>query len=575
MIATAVVILDLLLTTTWILRLVNERVFQIPQVVLNSLVALVLSFVLKQLALVVPPLQQEVDRFTEVIYEFPELLLDYFLGFLLFATALHVDLREFRRIRVTVFALSVLSTLLSALLVGVLTYGGLASLYALSFREALLFGAIISPTDPVAVMSILKKYRRQVPDATRFAILGESLFNDAVSVILYVVLIRSGKSTEPCTYCSAVFRVLRVFLVEALGGVAIGFAFGLLACHVIGMVEDALLEVTTSVVLVLNLEVFCSYVQASVPLAAVFAGIVMSSRGRGTAFTRRGEKRLLHIWKFIDETLNGMLFLLIGLSAVVWSPTSSWKSTLLVACITILITMIARAASVVLSLAAVMLSSRCWRYWSRGRRWRLFGDAVHEPRHRRAVYRIDSVAIIIWSGLRGGVSIALALAAPGALEASGQAVTKSFNHLLFMLTYIGVVWSILVQGLFFGRILRFAYGASDSDRERSIDGYGALEETQETASLSRPETQSAQCNADLSEFPLAATLDSATYLSGLIKSAEDAPDTVPGHDTGPEDETTTETNPIMTRWMHQQQQQTEDAVVAIDDRALLLGAREL
>ncbi len=472
MIATEVLVLDLLLTTTWILKLMNERVFQVPQAVLNSVVALALSFVLKQLASKVPSLDHEVARVTGLIDNFPELVLNYFLGFLLFATALHVDVREFRRIRVTVVALSVLSTLLSAFLVGALTYFVLHGIYPISLRESLLFGAIISPTDPVAVMSILKKHRRLVPDSTRFAILGESLFNDAISVILYVTLIGSGRSMEACPDCTLWLSIGRVLLFQALGGVLIGVVLGLLACYIVALVEDALLEVTTSVVLVLNLEVLCSYLDTSVPLATVFAGIVMSSRGRGVAFSRRGEKRLMHIWKFMDETLNGILFLLIGLAAVVWNPIPSWHGMLVVASATILITMLARAVSVALSLALVTVWDRSY--------FRLTG------RHRhRTSYRLDSVAIIIWSGLRGGVSIALALAAPGALRAEGQEPTRAFGQLLFMLTYVGVVWSILVQGLLFGRVVRLVCGTSGAARAVPADenlaaGLGATSSSWET-----------------------------------------------------------------------------------------------
>ncbi|KAK4533457.1 hypothetical protein CCYA_CCYA17G4339 [Cyanidiococcus yangmingshanensis] len=509
MIATEVLILDLLLTTTWMLKLVNERIFQVPQAVLNSLVALVLSFILKLVAPLVPPLNQEVLKVTDLVNNFPELVLNYFLGFLLFATALHVDVREFRRIRATVLALSVLSTLLSALLVGLLTYAVLHSVYPVGFREALLFGAIISPTDPVAVISILKKFRNLVPDTTRYAILGESLFNDAISVILYVALIGSGKASAWCLHCSAWMRVLRVLLVQALGGMFIGLALGQLACHVIALVEDALLEVTTSVVLVLNLEVICSYLDTSVPLAAVCAGIVMSSRGRGVAFTRRGEKRLMHIWKFMDETLNGILFLLIGLAAVVWNPIPSWHSTFVVASATIFITMLARAVSVALSLAAVAAWDRYFH--------------THSRRRYRAHHHFDSIAIIIWSGLRGGVSIALALAAPGALRAAGQEQTNEFGQLLFMLTYVGVVWSILVQGLFFGRVVRLVYGATETVPTRPAGANPSALSGRDTDRLENhpweiPDGSHAAHVAD-------DELDGATGLAQLTKSAQEDPET--------------------------------------------------
>ncbi|KAK4538335.1 hypothetical protein CDCA_CDCA17G4360 [Cyanidium caldarium] len=455
MTATGALAVDLLLTGTVVLRWLNYQFVRLPTSVVLALAALITSHVLLVAASLVPGLGSDLDRLRQAVQSFPDVVLRYVLGFLLFATALQTNIRALRRIRSTVLLLSIGSTLLSTLMVGVLTYYLMSAVYPLDFAQCLLFGAIISPTDAVAVVSVLKEYRSIVPDSTRYFIVGESLFNDAVGVVLYASLVQwilqGGQSAWP----QQAALVLHALLRQVFGGVAVGLALGYLTYWMIESLDDPLLEITTSVVLVMNIELVCSRIDASIPLAAVCAGLFIGNYGVEFAMSRKVEKRLMQLWRFIDETLNSTLFLLIGLTSVFLNPANlSWRATLWITLGGIAITVLSRAVSVVLPLAAVVAWERLFPQWP--------------LRHSSVRYRAGTIAVIAWAGLRGGVSIALALAVPGSLDATavGGSGPSDFGQIIFLLTYACVVWSIVVQGLLFGRFIRVVYRRSRKAAER-------------------------------------------------------------------------------------------------------------
>lgn len=338
------------------------------------------------------------------------LLLEGLLGVFLFAGALHMDVRELLRQKWPVLALATLGTLLSTLFIGTLVYLMAGVIGArLPFLFALLFGALISPTDPVAVLGLLRK--AGVPKQLEVLITGESLFNDGIGVVLFAMLYAvavGGAVTVP--------EVAGTFLREAVGGVAFGALLGLAAFAILRSVDDFAIEIMITLAMVLGGYTLALRLHTSGPLALVIAGLVIGNPGRAHAMSERTWQYLTAFWLVLNETLNAILFMLIGLEVLSLQLTARWVA--------------AGALAVVIGLAARWISVALPLRLIRGR-WR---------------YGPHALGILTWGGLRGGIAIALALSVP-------QAPVKP---LLLVMTYVVVVFSILVQGLTLGPLARRA-----------------------------------------------------------------------------------------------------------------------
>jgi len=400
------------LVITALLAYVNYRFVGLPTAI--GVMAAALAFSLALVALSSLGLAQELLAYEESLLrsiDFSDVLMQGMLSLLLFAGALHVDLSELRAFRWPVGALAVFGTLLSTLVVGVgmwfaLPLAGLP----LPLLHCLLFGALISPTDPIAVMGILK--RAGAPKELELVIAGESLFNDGVGVVIFSLLLATLVSGVLPTAGQA----MQLLLHEAGGGLLFGLGLGTLTFLLLRSVDNYQVEVLLTLAAVMGGYALASALHVSGPLAMVVAGLIVGNHGRALAMSVTTRRYLDMFWELVDEILNATLFVLIGMEILLVAFPASVLAGVAVA---LAVTLLARLFTVGLPVA---LSEE------------LFGL----PR--------GSWKVLTWGGLRGGISVALALSIP-----AGPA-----RDTVVALTYGVVVFSILVQGLSIGPVARWA-----------------------------------------------------------------------------------------------------------------------
>lgn len=342
--------------------------------------------------------------------DFEATVLEGILSFLLFAGALHVDLAALREQGLVIGVLSTLGVVLSTLVVGGLFFVVAGALgLGLSFVTCLLFGALISPTDPIAVLALLKTLG--VPDALRVKITGESLFNDGIGVVVFLLILEIAAGGEPVT----AGHVAALFAQEALGGVAFGLAIGYVCYRMLRQVDDYSVEVLLTLALVTGGYALGLALHVSAPLAIVVAGLLIGNQGRAFAMSDTTRTHLDTFWELVDEVLNAVLFLLIGLEVLVVTLNPPLVALALAA---VPIVLVARTVSVFLPLTVL-------EPFAPGR----------EP---------GAARVMVWGGLRGGISVALALSLPAGPE----------RETLLAATYAVVLFSILVQGTTLPRLVR-------------------------------------------------------------------------------------------------------------------------
>ena len=342
--------------------------------------------------------------------DFQTTLMDGMLSFLLFAGALHVDWHEMARGRWPILVLSTVGVVLSTLLIG----GGFLLLSRMVGFEVpaiwcFVFGALISPTDPVSVMSVLK--RADVSPALEATVAGESPFNDGVGVVVFSILLASAVSGEPFS----VAHGAHLFAVEAGGGILLGLAIGWIAFRAMRSIDDYKVEVMISLAVVMGGYAIARPLHASGPVAMAVAGLIIGNAGVAHAMSDTTRDYLHKFWDLIDDILNTVLFLLIGLE-VVTIPGDLRLLVLGVAAIPLALA--ARSLSVILPLRVI------------------------RPKHR---YGLVAPVTLIWGGLRGGISIALALGLP-----DGPA-----RSVILAATYVVVLFSVIVQGGTIKRVLEY------------------------------------------------------------------------------------------------------------------------
>jgi len=308
--------------------------------------------------------------------------------------------------------LAVVGTILSSLITGGLGYV-LFDLIGLPlpFLYCLLFGALISPTDPIAVMGILRQAR--LPKALEMKIVGESLFNDGVGVVIFLVVLNLLPKASV-----SVTDVLALFAEEALGGAVLGLVLGYVAYRMLRSVDNYQVEILITLALVMGSFGLADLLHTSGPIAVVVAGLLIGNQGRQWAMSETTREHLDNFWELLDELLNAVLFVLIGLEVLVMSFQRPYLIAGLVA---IPLVLSARWVSIVLQVKLFSL--------------------VREFSER-------TITILTWGGLRGGISVALALSLPFG-ETRDAVVT---------VTYAVVVFSILVQGLTINRVISLGAG---------------------------------------------------------------------------------------------------------------------
>ncbi|MDE0859341.1 MAG: sodium:proton antiporter [Akkermansiaceae bacterium] len=395
----------ILLSLAAIFGYINHRVFKLPTSIGILLIGLVLSVLILLLGDQWPGLVTQADYFVTQI-DFNETVMGVMLSFLLFAGALHVNLGDLRGQKGVVAILASVGLVVSTFLVGTSAYFIFPWFGVnLSYLWCLVFGALISPTDPVAVLGILKKAK--VPKSLETKITGESLFNDGVGVVIYLALVGLAAGTRE----ASIMSVGDLFLKEVGGGILLGGALGFVAYWMLKTIDNYQVEILITLALVMGGYQLASAWHLSGPLAMVVAGLMIGNQGRLLAMSDTTRHHLDLFWELIDEVLNALLFLLLGLEIFVLNWSGQAFSAGL-----ILIFVVLGARMVAVTLPVIIL-----------RKTREFSPGV--------------IRILTWGGLRGGISVALALALPKeGLEESGR-------QAILMATYLVVIFSIAVQGL--------------------------------------------------------------------------------------------------------------------------------
>jgi CPA1 family monovalent cation:H+ antiporter len=342
--------------------------------------------------------------------DFRDVLMNFMLNFLLFAGAIHIDASKLKKQRWPIIILSTLGILISTILVGVAVY----YLFQLFQRPipliyCLLFGSLISPTDPIAVLAILKDAK--IPSSLEVKISGESLFNDGVAVVIFITIAEVARSGIEDI---SVISVGKLFLREAVGGLLFGAVLGYAGYYALRSVDDYKVEVMVTLAIVMGGYLIAGHMHVSGPLAMVVAGIITGNKVSEEILSDISRDYLEKFWELIDEILNAVLFLMIGLEMLIIKIN---VTIMIIGTISILIVLIARWLSVFFPI--LLLRSK-----------------NHFEKH--------VVAILTWGGLRGGLSVALALS-----------LSPDMHRDEFVLiTYMIVVFSILVQGLSIGALAK-------------------------------------------------------------------------------------------------------------------------
>jgi CPA1 family monovalent cation:H+ antiporter len=392
----------ILVTLTSLLGWVNARWLGITPVVGVTLGGLVISVALLLLGqLGVGGVGAEFADGLLTRLDFDDLLLHGLLGALLFSGALEIHLEDLRSQRWLIMTLATVGVIISTFLVGTVVWLAVGWVgLTLSYVHALLFGALISPTDPVAVLAILKRAR--TPRDLQTLISGESLFNDGIGVVVFTVVLGVAVSGH-----ASVGHIAELFVFEALGGIAYGFVLGYLAFVLLREVDDYAVEILITLAVVTGGYALALRLHTSGPLAMVVAGLLIGNRGRALAMSERTRDNLDTFWMVVDEALNAMLFVLIGLEVL--ALELRWEYA------------VAGLAAIPLVLGSRLVSVSL---------------PISVMRIRKQV-KPYTVRLLTWGGLRGGIAIALALSVPQGPE----------RDLILAVTYVVVVFSILVQGL--------------------------------------------------------------------------------------------------------------------------------
>jgi CPA1 family monovalent cation:H+ antiporter len=390
----------------------NHRVLRLPFTIGLTVSGVAAATLLVALRALVPwTTLDDAALWTLSQIDLTESLMHGMLGFLLFAGALHVDLDDLRAVRGPIVGLGVFGTLISTAVMG----GASHAVFALAgvpvpLAWCLVFGALISPTDPIAVLGIMKT--AGAPPSLETKVAGESLFNDGVAVILFTVLL--GIATGHDAHGTEPADLAMLFVQEVLGGVVLGLAAGALVYRAMRGLDEPNLEILLSVALVMGLTFVAFQAHVSAPLACVCAGLLIGNHGRSFAMSERTRTALDLVWSFIDEALNAVLFVLVGLDVLLVSLAPGH--------------LVAGVLMIPVALAA---------------RWLAVLVPISLLRLRRT-FTPYTVALLTWGGLKGAISIALALSLPAV--ASRDAIVTA--------TYAVVLFSIIIQGLTVGPLIR-------------------------------------------------------------------------------------------------------------------------
>ncbi len=403
---------SILLLLVAVFSLLNQRTIKLP----NSIALMILGVFMALAITIIKPLFPEVyDSLCELIVNanFEDLLFNALLSFLLFAGAIHVDFGKLLKQKKFIISFATLSVLLSTFLVAVLLYGvALLVQVELDFVHALMFGALISPTDPVAALAILKK--TSIKEELIVAIEGESLFNDGVGVVVFSGVLIWFNSLSSMESTGISYEILTLFLEEVVGGIVFGLALGYGGYLLIKAARaNYELKLISSLAVASAGYSIALALEVSAPLAMVVAGILIGNKLHLNTEKDEAHEFFNKFWNVLDEVLNGVLFLLIGLSLhlITFSP-----GLLLIGILTILLVLLSRYISVLIP-------------------YSIFKSGAKEK---------GVVSILSWGGLRGGISLGLAMSLP----------ESEMRDIIIFLTFVVVAFSIIVQGLTIDKLVK-------------------------------------------------------------------------------------------------------------------------
>lgn len=403
-------VLALLISLAALFSYLNAKLIKLPTTIGLLLISLLMSVAIIASGKLGLGLEDSARHLLASI-DFNQTLMHGMLSALLFAGALHVHLDELAKQKWVVAILASLGVITSTFMVGFAAYYLFALLgLQIPLIYCLLFGALISPTDPIAVIGILKTVG--APKALETKIAGESLFNDGVAVVVFLVLLGFAGHGHGEGDVS-VSAVLTLFAQEAIGGAVFGLVVGYIVYKMLESIDNYQVELLLTLALVLGGYALAMKLHISGPIAIVVAGLLIGNSGRRFAMSDKTRQNLDTFWELVDEVLNAILFVLIGLEILVlaYNPEYLWAGLIMVP-----VTLLARFISV--------------------------GVPISLMKKRRA-FTPRTIRILTWGGLRGGISIALALSLPAGVE----------REAILAITYIVVVFSILVQGLTVGKLV--------------------------------------------------------------------------------------------------------------------------
>ena len=402
-------IITILIVLSAFFGFINERFFRLPHTIGIMMIAIFFTGALYLGSAFIPEVYLMLEAMMFSI-DFETVLLDVMLGFLLFAGAMHTNFDQLKVQRYPILIFATVGVVVSTFLIGLFMYWLLALIgYPVPILYCFLFGALISPTDPIAVLGILKQ--AGVPKKLETKIVGESLFNDGVGVVVFLTIFQIARSSDAAIDFG---EIAKLFAVEVFGGIGLGLVVGYLAFRLMKTIDDYDVEVMITLAAVMGGSLLAHELHVSGPLAMVVAGLLVGNDTlRSTSMSHITEQYVDKFWELVDLILNAILFVLIGLEILILHYESYYL------------------LAGMLAVPAILFA----RYLSLLGPIRIFKNKLD--------FVPNTNLIMTWGGLRGGISIALALSLSPNME----------RDLFLMITYIVVIFSIVVQGLTVGKLV--------------------------------------------------------------------------------------------------------------------------
>jgi CPA1 family monovalent cation:H+ antiporter len=414
-------IITLIIVLAAVFGYVNFKFIKLPETIGIMLISVVASLGVIGVSMVSPEIFADTVDILKSI-DFNTALMKVMLSFLLFAGAIHIDAKKLKSQLTSIITFATVGVMISTIVAGTLIYGT-AQLFGLSinYLYCLLFGALISPTDPIAAIGILKKAK--IPESLEIKISGESLFNDGVGVVIFATLI--GVAEVGLSNTSG-WGIAWLFVEEAIGGIIYGLILGYIGYWALRSIDNYIVETMITLAIVMGGYFLADMLHVSGPLAMVMAGLITGNKSMDTGVSATTRDYIGKFWEMIDEVMNAILFLLIGFEMLIipFNMTLLWLG-----CVAIVIVLLGRLLAV--SIPIMFL------------------------KYKKNPFEKNTIPILTWGGLRGGISVALALSVP----------KNMYGDVFVSITYIVVLFSILVQGLTIGK---FARKLAERDKEPDI-----------------------------------------------------------------------------------------------------------